>query len=237
MNARQQQIVRTLLEALPYIRRFSGATVVVACEGAALHSDGLRRWLAEDLALLRLVGMKPVLVHDEISTPAAEAMVALVRWHGAPAVPVVDLPTAALERLIEGAVLDVPVSGGGPWAGDACGVAGELAAAVAAEKLIFLADVEGVHDNDPTEQGVVSECDLDELGRLQAAGAVDDDMLPKILAIRGALEAGVASAHVIDGRVEHALLLEILTDAGCGTKVTRRKSPEGRCNAYGVGVA
>jgi len=264
MNARQQQIVRTLLEALPYIRRFNGATIVVACEGAALHSERLRRWLAEDLALLRLVGMKPALVHEEMDTPVAEAMVSLVKWHGAPATSVVDPATAALARLVDEAVLDIPVavpavplavpdglmavpaapmavpavptaapgtrvSGEPPAAVGEAGqaqatsvasVAGEIAATLTAEKLMFLADVEGIHDNDPVEQAVISECGLDELGRLQAVGAIDASMLPTVQAVRRALEAGVASAHIIDGRIEHALLLEILTDAGCGTKVT-----------------
>ena len=257
MNARQQQIVRTLLEALPYIRRFNGATIVVACEGAALHSERLRRWLAEDLALLRLVGMKPALVHEEMDTPVAEAMVSLVKWHGAPATSVVDPATAALARLVDEAVLDIPVavldipvavpdglmavpavptaapgtrvSGEPPAAVGEAGqaqatsvasVAGEIAATLTAEKLMFLADVEGIHDNDPVEQAVISECSLDELGRLQAVGAIDASMLPAVQAVRRALEAGVASAHIIDGRIEHALLLEILTDAGCGTKVT-----------------
>jgi acetylglutamate kinase len=257
MNARQQQIVRTLLEALPYIRRFNGATIVVACEGAALHSERLRRWLAEDLALLRLVGMKPALVHEEMDTPVAEAMVSLVKWHGAPATSVVDPATAALARLVDEAVLDIPVavldipvavpdglmavpavptaapdtrvSGEPPAAVGEAGqaqatsvasVAGEIAATLTAEKLMFLADVEGIHDNDPVEQAVISECGLDELGRLQAVGAIDASMLPAVQAVRRALEAGVASAHIIDGRIEHALLLEILTDAGCGTKIT-----------------
>jgi acetylglutamate kinase len=66
----------------------------------------------------------------------------------------------------------------------------------------------------------VSECDLAYLGALQAAGRIGGGMVPKVAAVRKALEGGVSSAHIIDGRVEHAVLLEIMTDAGCGTKVT-----------------
>jgi len=99
-------------------------------------------------------------------------------------------------------------------------VAGELAAALGAEKIIFLTDVEGIYEDQGTEPAPVSECDLAYLGALQAAGRISGGMIPKAAAVRRALEAGVASAHVIDGRVEHAVLLEILTDAGCGTKVT-----------------
>ena len=99
-------------------------------------------------------------------------------------------------------------------------VAGELAAALDAEKIIFLTDVEGVYEDQGGEVAPVSECDLSYLGALQAAGRITGGMIPKVAAVRKALESGVASAHVIDGRVEHAVLLEILTDAGCGTKVT-----------------
>jgi len=99
-------------------------------------------------------------------------------------------------------------------------VAGELAAALGAEKIIFLTDVEGVYEGLGGEVAAVSECDLAYLGALQAAGRISGGMIPKVAALRKALESGVASAHIIDGRVEHAVLLEILTDAGCGTKVT-----------------
>ena len=99
-------------------------------------------------------------------------------------------------------------------------VAGELAAALGAEKIIFLTDVEGVYEGQGGEVAPVSECDLAYHGALQAAGRITGGMIPKVAAVRRALEAGVASAHIIDGRVEHAVLLEILTDAGCGTKVT-----------------
>jgi len=98
-------------------------------------------------------------------------------------------------------------------------VAGELAAAVKAEKLVFLTDVGGVLDEDGFEQSVVSECDLAYLGALQGAGKITGGMLPKVAAVRRALEGGVTSAHIVDGRVAHAVLLEVLTDAGCGTKV------------------
>ena len=99
-------------------------------------------------------------------------------------------------------------------------VAGELAAALGAEKIIFLSDVEGIYEGQGAELAPVSECDLTYLGALVAAGRIEGGMLPKVAAVRRALEAGVGSAHIIDGRVEHAVLLEILTDAGCGTKVT-----------------
>jgi acetylglutamate kinase len=67
---------------------------------------------------------------------------------------------------------------------------------------------------------VISECTLADIGGLQASGGITGGMIPKVNAVRCALEGGVASAHIIDGRAEHSLLLEVLTDAGCGTKVS-----------------
>jgi acetylglutamate kinase len=99
-------------------------------------------------------------------------------------------------------------------------VAGELAAALGAEKIVFLTDVGGILQEDAFEQSLVSECDLAYVGSLQGAGKISGGMLPKVAAVRRALEGGVKSAHIVDGRVEHAVLLEVLTDAGCGTKIT-----------------
>jgi acetylglutamate kinase len=291
MTVRQQKTVRTLLEAMPYIRRFWGTTVVLKYGGAAMTSPRLQEEFAEDLVLLRLVGMKPVVVHGggpditrymkrlglEVNfvdghrvTDAAtmeiarmvlvgkvnKDIVGLINRHGGTAVglsgedgrllrarpkqhldaagnevdlgyvgEVVEIDTGVLRLLAEGAIPVVASVGSGEdgqaYNINADTVAGELAAALDAEKLVFLTDVEGLYENQDTEETPVSECDLRHLGTLQAAGRITGGMLPKVAAVRRALEAGVASAHIIDGRVEHAVLLEILTDAGCGTKVTR----------------
>jgi acetylglutamate kinase len=290
VTVRHQQAVKTLLEAMPYIRRFWGTTVVFKYGGAAMTSPRLKEQFAEDIVLLRLVGMKPVVVHGggpEISrhmarlgmttefidghrvTDAAtmevakmvlvgkvnKEIVGLISRHGGTAVGIsgedgrlltvmpkkhqdeagndVDLGFVGEIDEVDVSVLDllaeanIPVvaSVGADENGEAYNVnadtvAGELAAALGAEKIIFLTDVDGVYDDRDGEVAPVSECDLAFLGALQAAGRVSGGMIPKIAAVRKALESGVASAHIIDGRVEHALLLEILTDAGCGTKVT-----------------
>ena len=109
--------------------------------------------------------------------------------------------------------------------------AGQIAGALKAEKLILLTDVEGVKD----EKGkLLSTLDPARARKLLAAGAIGDGMIPKVECCIGALRAGVQSAHVIDGRVPHALLLEAFTDAGVGTEVVRRtprasmKPPAGR---------
>jgi acetylglutamate kinase len=290
MTVRQQKTVRTLLEAMPYIRRFWGSTLVVKYGGAAMTSPRLQEQFAEDMVLLRLVGMKPVIVHGggpEISrymerlsmrvtfidghrvTDAAtmeiakmvlvgkvnKDIVGLINRHGGAAVglsgedgrllqarprqhvdaagnevdlgyvgEVVHVNTGVLTLLAEEAIPVVASVGigedGVAYNINADTVAGELAAALGAEKLVFLTDVDGIYENQDVQEAPVSECDLGYLGALQAAGRISGGMLPKVAAVRRALEAGVTSAHVIDGRVEHAVLLEILTDAGCGTKVT-----------------
>ncbi len=291
MTVRQQKTVRTLLEAMPYIRRFWGSTVVLKYGGSAMTSPRLQAEFAEDMVLLRLVGMKPVVVHGggpditrymkrlglEVNfvdghrvTDAAtleiarmvlvgkvnKDIVGLINRHGGTAIglsgedgrllqarpkqhldaaghevdlgyvgEVVEVNTDVL-RLLAQETIPVVASVGGGEDGEAYNinadtVAGELAAALGAEKLVFLTDVEGLYEHQDTEETVVSECDLRKLGMLQAAGRITGGMLPKVAAARRALEAGVTSAHIIDGRVEHAVLLEVLTDAGCGTKVTR----------------
>ena len=289
MTVRHQKTVQTLLEAMPYIRRFWGTTVVIKYGGAAMTSPRLREQFAEDIVLLRLVGMKPVVVHgggpeiskhmarlgmepkfidglrvtDEATMEVAKMVlvgkvnkeiVSLIARHGGSAVgisgedgrmltctpkklhdkagnevdlgfvgDIVNVDVGVLELLAEANIPVVATVGidehGHSYNINADTVAGELAAALTAEKIIFLTDVDGIYEDQGGEMTPISECDLAYLGALQASGRVSGGMLPKVGAVRRALEAGVHSAHVIDGRVEHAVLLEILTDAGCGTKV------------------
>jgi acetylglutamate kinase len=99
-------------------------------------------------------------------------------------------------------------------------VTGELAAALAADRVVFLTDVAGIFDDSRPEEPWLRECDLKALADLQARGVITGGMLPKVAAVRRALEGGVGRAHIIDGRVEHALLREILTDDPIGTTIT-----------------
>ena len=290
MTVRHQKTVKTLIEAMPYIRCFWGTTVVLKYGGAAMTSPRLQEQFAEDVVLLRLVGMKPVVVHgggpqigshmkrlgmmpafvdgqritDEATMEVAKMVlvgkvnkeiVGLINRHGGTAVGIsgedgrllqvapkqhvdeagneVDLGFVGEVTEVNADVLDllaeanIPVvasvgadASGQAYNVNADAVAGELAAALGAEKIIFLTDIDGIYEGQDADLTPVSECDLAYLGALVAAGRVAGGMLPKAAAARRALEAGVSSAHVIDGRVEHAVLLEILTDAGCGTKVT-----------------
>jgi len=290
MAVRHQKTVKTLIEALPYIRSFWGKTMVVKYGGAAMTSPHLREQFAADMVLLKLVGMKPVIVHgggpeitrhmgklgmearfidghrvtDEATMEVAgmvlvgkvnTEIVGLINQHGGTAVGLsgqdgrliraevkehrdlegnlLDLGFVGSVERIDTSVLEllagdmIPVvasvgadSGGQVFNINADTVAGEMAAAFGAEKIIFLTDVGGVYENAAFEESVVSECDLAYVGALQGTGKVSGGMMPKLAAVRRALEAGVGSAHIIDGRVEHAVLLEVLTDAGCGTKIT-----------------
>jgi len=289
MTDAHQRTVQTLVEALPYIRRFRGTTMVVKYGGAAMTSPQLAEQFAKDVVLLKLVGLRPIIVHGggpeitrQMSRLGMEAVfvdgqrvtdaatlevasmvlvgkvngdiVGLINSHGGTAVGLsgqdgrlihaevkehvdlegnpVDLGFVGSVAHVDTSVLDlladdmIPVvaSVGADDAGqvyniNADTVAGDLAAAVKAEKLVFLTDVGGILEDDGFEQSVVSECDLAHLGALQGAGKISGGMLPKVAAVRRALEGGVTSAHIVDGRVAHAVLLEVLTDAGCGTKV------------------
>jgi len=290
MTVRHQKTVNTLVEALPYIRRFSGKTMVLKYGGAAMVSPHLREQFAKDMVLLRLVGMRPVVVHgggpeitrhmgrlgmettfvdgqrvtDEATMEVAgmvlvgkvnSEIVGLINSHGGTAVGLsgqdgrlikaevkehldlegnlLDLGYVGSVKSIDTSMIDIltddmiPViasvgadDDGQVYNINADTVAGELAAALGAEKIVFLTDVGGILQEDAFEQSLVSECDLAYVGSLQGAGKISGGMLPKVAAVRRALEGGVKSAHIVDGRVEHAVLLEVLTDAGCGTKIT-----------------
>jgi acetylglutamate kinase len=219
MTVKHLKTVRTLIEAMPWIRRFAGKVMVVQPDGVAAKSPRLRRDLAADVALLRMVGMQPLVVEG---CDAAEGIGELVAAEGA--------QVAALEVTTNGMLADdllaelpamlaneiVPVVAAGS---QAALVAGALAAGMDAEKLVLMSDAGGLVVEQAHETVVLSECDLTTVGGLSAAGRVPGDLIDQLAAVRTALENGVGSAHIVDGRVEHALLLEILTDAGCGTKI------------------
>jgi acetylglutamate kinase len=287
---KHQMTVETLLEAMPYIRQFWGTTVVFKYGGAAMTSRRLQDQFAEDIVLLRLIGMKPVVVHgggpeisrqmkrlgmepkfvaghrvtDEETMEIAKMVlvgkvnkdiVGLISRHGGTAVGIsgedghlllakpkvhrdeagneIDLGFVGEVTSVNTSVLNVladanvPVvasvgadADGNAYNVNADTVAGEIAAALCAEKVIFLTDVDGIYEDTGEGQKPISACDLAYLDALEADGTIAGGMLPKAAAVRRALTAGVGSAHIIDGRVEHAVLLEILTNVGCGTKIT-----------------
>ena len=278
--------VGVLLEALPYIRQFAGATIVVKYGGAAMTTPDLKASFARDVALLRLVGMNPVVVHGggpDISqysdrlglevrfvhglrvtdAPTMELVkmvlvgkinkeiVAQLHVAGAPAVglagddgglitaskaetPDADLGFVGQVEAIDATVLErlsdfVPVVAsvgvdreGQSYNINADTVAGELAAALGARKVIFLTDVEGLYQDPADPSTLISAITVGELDRLLAKErTVGSGMIPKLLAVREALTHGVPAAHIVDGRVPHSVLIELFTEGGIGTMVSR----------------
>jgi acetylglutamate kinase len=277
---------RTLVEALPYITRFSGKVVVVKYGGNAMTDPDLARSFARDVVLMHYVGMRPVIVHGggpQISdlmrrldqeptfvdgyrvTGAAELdvvrmvlqktnkeLVGMLNAYGDLAVGIsgedanliratrmtgaggADLGFVGAVAGIDPRVLDgllgsgfIPVvapmgvgEGGQVFNINADHTAGAVARALGAAKLVFLTDVEGLYEDFGDEGSLMPRVTIADLRRLLEEGKLSAGMLPKISGCVEAVESGVDRAHILDGRVEHALLLEIFTDSGVGTMVT-----------------
>lgn len=279
-----------LVEALPYIRRFHGKTVVIKYGGAAMAAADLKAAVMEDVAIMKFVGINPVVVHGggpEISgmikrlgkTPqfvdglrvtdeetmeivqmvlvgktnreivaalgaqGARAIglsgqdgrltTAVKRCHVTAAGETVDLgfvgdvaridPTVITDLTAAGYIPVVAPIGadaiGQPYNINADTVAGELAAALRADKLVLLTDVEGVRAEKDDPASLVSELRRGTVEEWMRAGKLEGGMIPKVEACLTALAGGVAQVHIIDGRIPHALLLEVFTDRGIGTMV------------------
>ena len=281
-----------LLESLPYIREFTGRTIVIKYGGSAMVSENLRSNFARDIILLRYVGIKPVVVHgggpqigktlekmgketrfvsghrvtdDEtmdivemvLGGKVNKEIVALIQKHGGKAVgltgkdgglffaekllikeqsesegppEIIDpgkvgrissVHPEVIHRLEEGNFIPViaPVGvddQGNTYNINADSVAGALAAALKAEKLVLMTDVPGITDKNDE---LVSSLDRKTLDRMVKTGVIHGGMVPKIQAAVHALEEGVKKVHVVDGRVDHAILLEIFTQTGIGTEI------------------
>ncbi len=286
-----------LIEALPYIRTFAGKTVLIKYGGHAMTEPSLKERFAQDIVLLKYVGLNPVIVHgggpqidkmldrlgieakfrhgvrvtDEATMEIVEMVLAgkinmeivdLLNRHGGRAVglsgkdggllltkPLTAKAWAAsLEKDLDdgeaeedfGLVGDVqsidpslilklqqdhyiPVIA--PIGTDREGnthninadlVAGSIAAALRAEKLVMLTDIKGIRDAKGRHLSTVSRKDIQ---RMIKKGTISEGMLPKVQACLTALAGGVSKAHIIDGRMPHAILLEIFTRKGIGTEI------------------
>jgi acetylglutamate kinase len=274
---------RLLIEALPYIRRFTGKTLVVKVGGLPMTDPELAKSLAKDVLLLHSVGIRVVLVHGggpQIDEQMARAGIAVERVEGlrvtdADTLDIVrmvlvgktnrDLVAAinALEpvaigvagedgRLLEvepvderlgfvgrvtkvrGALLHdfhddglIPVvstvgadTSAQPYNVNADDAARAIAVAMGAEKLIYLTGAPGLLEDPADQDSLVHRLSAAEARARIADTSVTGGMIPKLLACAEAVEGGVGSAHMIDGRAEHAILVELFTDAGIGTMVT-----------------
>ena len=277
---------RVLVQALPYIQRFTGKSVVVKLGGAAIDSE-LDRALAQDVLLLRSVGVRCVLVHgggpqvdavmrkmgkepefrDGLRVTDAETLdiVRMVLVGGVnrdlvatinretredpvavgvagedggllTAVPrdpalgfvgdVAEVRAGRLHGLLDQGLVPVISTIGGdiqgqPYNINADEAAMAIAVAMEAEKIIYLTAAPGLLEDPKDEDSLVPRLSSTELRERIAHESVSAGMIPKLRACADAVDGGVGSAHIIDGRVPHALLIEILTDEGIGTMIKR----------------
>jgi len=285
-----------LVEALPYIRTFTGKTVVIKYGGKAMTEDALKDRFALDVVLLKYVGLNPVIVHG--GGPQIDQMLSRLGLEAKfrQGVRVTDRPTMDVVEMVLGGKINKEIVGllnrhgaravgltgkdGGliqakpltakAWAeslqADPDGlpeedfglvgeiqtvdpqiilklqqenfipviapigmdreghtyninadlVAGSIAAALQAEKLLVLTDVKGIRDAKGRHVSTLSRKDMQ---RMVKKGTISEGMLPKVHACLTALEGGVRKAHIIDGRMPHAILLEVFTDKGIGTEI------------------
>lgn len=277
--------METLLEALPYIRRFAGKTVVIKYGGNAMVEDELKRAFAHDIVLLRTVGIQPVVVHGggpqidrmlsalgiqpsfdrglRVTDPETMRVVEMVlagqvngeivttiHSAGGRAVgcsgkdgnliaarrreragggdlgqvgEVVSVDPGVLRVLEESGFIPVVAPVGASHEGESLNinadtVAGKIAEALRAEKLLLLTDVEGIQD----EGGrLVPHLSAEDAAALIERGVVSGGMIPKVECCLEALSGGVNKVHIVDGRIPHAVLLELFTDHGVGTEIVR----------------
>jgi acetylglutamate kinase len=282
-----------LMEALPWLSRFHGRTVVIKYGGHAMTDEALRLTFAQDLVFLRYAGLRPVVVHGggpqiteqlnrfgvpstftaglRVTTPEAmdivrmvlsgkvnKDLVALINRHGPFAVGISgeDAGTFTAVRkaaIVDGQPVDIGMVGeivatdpgainalladgripvvssvaagedGQAYNVNADTAAGALAVALGAAKLVVLTDVAGLYRDWPASAEFISQLTAGELEAVLPDLATG--MIPKMEACLTAVRGGVPQAHVLDGRLSHAVLLEIFTDAGIGTMVVPEEVP------------
>jgi acetylglutamate kinase len=283
-----------LVEALPYIRRFYGKTIVIKYGGSAMEEDRLKRHFALDVVLLKYIGIHPVIVHgggpqigqvltklgkksqfvegmrvtDKDTMEIVEMVlvgkvnkeiVSLINQQGGKAVglsgkdgrliiarklkltksrgkgkppEVIDIGMVGEVKSINPGVIEslerenfIPVIApigvgeeGETYNINADLVAGKVASALRAEKLILLTDVEGVMNE---KKQLIPTLDVKQAERMLAQKIISSGMIPKVNCCLDALEEGVTKTHIVDGRMKHAVLLEIFTDVGIGTQISK----------------
>ena len=288
------QIADVLIEALPYIQRFKGKTVVVKFGGNAMVDEALKHSFARDIVLMKLVGLNPIVVHgggpqigqlltklgkttgfiDGMRITDSETMdvvemvlgglvnkeiVNLINRHGGKAVgltgkdgdfirakkihlkksapeahasEIIDLGHVGEVSSIDPAVVDmlgrsdfIPViapigvgDDGRSYNINADLVAGKIAEVLKAEKLILLTNTAGILDK---QENLLTGLSIKDIDDLIEDGTISGGMIPKTRCATDALKGGVTSVHIIDGRVEHAVLLELFTNQGVGTLLLR----------------
>lgn len=291
------EIAHVLIEALPYIQKFQGKTVVIKFGGNAMIDDALKHSFARDIVMMKLVGINPIVVHGggpqigdllkrlDISTQFVDGMrvtdsetmdvvemvlggqvnkeiVHLINIHGGKAIgltgkdgdfihakkidlrkvstdsdshasEIIDLGHVGEVSSIDPAVVNmlcnsdfIPViapigvgDDGHSYNINADLVAGKVAEVLKAEKLLLLTNTAGILDK---EDKLLTGLSITAIDDLIKDGTIAGGMIPKTQCATDALKAGVSSVHIIDGRVEHAVILELFTDQGVGTLLLRR---------------
>lgn len=292
---RAQTIAHVLIEALPYIKRFQGKTMVIKYGGNAMVDEALKEGFARDVVLMKLVGINPVIVHgggpqigslltrlgkasefvQGMRVTDAETMdvvemvlgglvnkeiVNFINRHGGASVgltgkdgdlirarkllikrdapelhvpEIIDIGHVGEVESIDPAIIHmltksnfIPVvapigvgADGHSYNINADLVAGKMAEVLRAEKLLLLTNTAGLLDADGR---LISELDVGRVQTLIEEGVIHGGMLPKIRCAIEAVQSGVKSAHIIDGRVEHAVMLDLFTDTGVGTLIRGR---------------
>ena len=285
VNRKQaQNIASVLSEGLPYIQRFYGKTIVIKYGGAAMSKTSLKEGFSRDIALMKLVGMNPVIVHgggpqigNELKSAGIKTsfisgfrvtdrktmkivrrvlgqeinkeIVGLIKGFGAEAFAmtrynkniirssklrlnegkdlglvgkVESIQNKEIKKKIDKGVIPVISPLGFNRKGECLNinadlVAGKIASSLKSEKLILLTDVEGIQEK---KGKLISKINKKEAKSLLAQTVVEGGMKPKLESCMEAISTGVRSCHIIDGRLPHAVLLEVLTDEGIGTMIT-----------------
>lgn len=276
--------VKVLLDALPYIKKFANQIFVIKYGGSAQINPRLKEKFAQDILLMYLVGIKPVIVHgggnkisglldqleieskfvdglrvtDEKAMEVVEMVLSgsinneitsLLNQHGAKALGVsgkdanfitakpidsekyglvgniTKVDKSVIENLIAEKFIPViaPIASGDEMNHPGFNInadlaASKIAASIGAQKIIFMTDTPGVMDK---EKNFFSTLREEEIIALKEDGVIAGGMIPKVDACMEAIDAGVEKAHIIDGRVEHALLLEVFTSEGVGTVIKK----------------
>lgn len=278
-----------LIEALPYIQRLAGKTVVIKYGGNAMINDELKEKVMADITLLKYIGVNPIVVHgggpditetlkvynveskfvnglrytDDVTMSVAQMVligktnkeiVSMLNQKGGNAVgisgidgkliecerykktpegeeidvghvgEIVNINTKVLEKLANDAFIPVvaPIGvgkNGESYNINADTVAGKIAAALKAEKLMLLTDVPGIKESEDSED-IIYSITQKEIFEMIDQGKIKGGMIPKTLSCIDAIDAGVKRVHIIDGRIPHCILLEIFTDTGIGTMIT-----------------
>ncbi len=277
--------VNTLLNALPYIKEFNGEIVVIKYGGSAQTSPELKEKFAQDIVLLSLVGIKPVIVHGGgsrinellealeikseflnghrvtnkdtmrvvemvLSGEINKNITSLLNHHGAKAIGISGKDSQLIEaspkgdgefgytghvdkvradvilNLIEEGFIPViaPIADSAEpnhpgFNINADIAASQVAIALKAKKVLFLTDIVGVLDKD---KNLLTSLDKYAVQDYKDDGTISGGMIPKVDACLDAIEEGVEKAHIIDGRVEHSILLELFTNDGIGTQIFRK---------------